>query len=391
MKGFQCFKTFFENVNHNEHKMKKIANTCTYTIEKMDLTGLDYLWRIVLEVPSEEIAMLAIRLLLKLSYTWLSPKLKKDSLNIHKKFILECYKRLEHIMSVLGHHSVSHAATSATVAATVPITHEAILSPSAIRTNNLLSIERLLMIAEHYIITVEDLHAGPRTLLPHGASFHGHPITVNINCDVPKQHITLQCHSNESLRSLRHRIAGRLNVTPEQVQIFNNEKMLLSSKDPKLLYQLEFEDEQIIFVKTTGSSVTMVTNKDEIEMQDIRADDTSASGCNRQAYALEQERIMPGVIMSTECRAFDKLYQLAELEEPSITSHVQRLLMLLPTDPVVQEALDSIGQQFTLTCTTGSTSMDDSGGVVPTTTNLKNMFRCTAAGMSPFRVLYNLE
>ena len=54
---------------------------------------------------------------------------------------------------------------------------------------------------------------------------------------------------------------------------------------------------------------------------------------------------MPGVIMATECKAFDKLYQLAELEEPSITVRVQRLLMLLPTDPDVQEALESIGQQ----------------------------------------------
>ena len=55
--------------------------------------------------------------------------------------------------------------------------------------------------------------------------------------------------------------------------------------------------------------------------------------------------MMPGVIMATECKAFDKLYQLAEIEEPSITVRVQRLLMLLPTDPDVQEALESIGQQ----------------------------------------------
>lgn len=27
---------------------------------------------------------------------------------------------------------------------------------------------------------------------------------------------------------------------------------------------------------------------------------------------------MPGVIMATECKAFDKLYQLAELEEPRL-------------------------------------------------------------------------
>jgi len=95
---------------------------------------------------------------------------------------------------------------------------------------------------------------------------------------------------------------------------------------------------------------------------------------------------MPGVIMATECKAFDKLYQLAELEEPSITVRVQRLLMLLPTDPDVQEGLESIGQQFSLSCSPGS--MDDK---VSSTVNLQDMFKCVTPGMSPFRILYNLE
>ena len=55
---------------------------------------------------------------------------------------------------------------------------------------------------------------------------------------------------------------------------------------------------------------------------------------------------MPGVIMATECKAFDKLYQLTELEEPNITARVQSLLMLLPTDPDVMETLDSVGPQI---------------------------------------------
>ena len=38
----------------------------------------------------------------------------------------------------------------------------------------------------------QDLHAGPRTLLPHGASFHGYPITINVSSDLPRQEITLQ-------------------------------------------------------------------------------------------------------------------------------------------------------------------------------------------------------
>ena len=73
--GFACFRAFLENVNQNDHRLKKMGSI--FTVEKMDLVGLDYLWRIVLEVPSEEIAMLAVKQLMDLSYTWLSPKLKK--------------------------------------------------------------------------------------------------------------------------------------------------------------------------------------------------------------------------------------------------------------------------------------------------------------------------
>ncbi|EDO44319.1 predicted protein, partial [Nematostella vectensis] len=378
MKGFQCFRAFFESVNHNEHKHKKTANT--YTVEKMDLIGLDYLWRIALEVPSEEIAAPAVKLLIQLSYTWLSPKLKKDPVTIHKKFIMECYKRLEVLMSVLCASPMSQVASSVTTTATAPISPVTI-APTPLRANHLLNIERLLMIVEHYIITVEDLVAGPRTLLPHAASFHGYPINVNVNCDVTKQNLSLQCHSNENLRSVRHRIAAKLNVSAEQIQIFNNEKLLMSSKDQKLLYQLDFQEDQQVFVKTSNTSVTMVPTREE----------ASASGCNRQSIALEQERMIPGVLMATECKAFDKLYQLAELEEPSITAHVQKLVMLLPTDPQVQEALDCIGQQFTLSCSPGGSSLDESSSLSPIDINLKSMFRCTSVGMSPFRVLYNLE
>lgn len=78
--GFACFRAFLENVNQNDHRLKKTGNT--YTVEKMDLVGLDYLWRVVLEVPSEEIAMMAVKQLMELSYTWLSSKLKKVHVNV---------------------------------------------------------------------------------------------------------------------------------------------------------------------------------------------------------------------------------------------------------------------------------------------------------------------
>ena len=43
-----------------------------------------------------------------------------------------------------------------------------------------------------HLFFFQDLHAGPRTLLPHGASFHGYPITINVSSDLPRQELTLQ-------------------------------------------------------------------------------------------------------------------------------------------------------------------------------------------------------
>ena len=90
--GFACFRAFLENVNQNDHRLKKTGNT--YTVEKMDLVGLDYLWRVVLEVPSEEIAMMAVKQLMELSYTWLSSKLKKVKLMLVKP--TASFKKMRH-------------------------------------------------------------------------------------------------------------------------------------------------------------------------------------------------------------------------------------------------------------------------------------------------------
>lgn len=63
-------------------------------VEKMDLLGLDFLWRVCLECPFEEVAELAIGALVKFSYLAVSVNLKKDVKALHSRFVTECYKRL---------------------------------------------------------------------------------------------------------------------------------------------------------------------------------------------------------------------------------------------------------------------------------------------------------
>ena len=73
--GFACFKSFFENVNIYEHKLKKPG----MVVEKLDLIGLDFLWQVCLNTPDSSIAESGIEFLMTLSYSNLSPKLKRVS------------------------------------------------------------------------------------------------------------------------------------------------------------------------------------------------------------------------------------------------------------------------------------------------------------------------
>ena len=66
---------YFESVNNHEHKLKKVGQNTI--VEKQDLTGLNYLWQVVLESPYYDIAEHAAKYLIQLSYTLLSSRLKK--------------------------------------------------------------------------------------------------------------------------------------------------------------------------------------------------------------------------------------------------------------------------------------------------------------------------
>lgn len=51
-------------------------------VERLDLAGMDFIWRIAMETPDEEIANEAIQLIITYSYTNLNPKMKKVSVYV---------------------------------------------------------------------------------------------------------------------------------------------------------------------------------------------------------------------------------------------------------------------------------------------------------------------
>ena len=54
----------------------------------------------------------------------------------------------------------------------------------------------------------------------------------------------------------------------------------------------------------------------------------------------DREKCLPSFILAVDYKVYDKLYQLAELEEAQITCVLRNLLQLLPTDRDVLEAID---------------------------------------------------
>lgn len=61
---------------------KNKKTVCFQCVERLDLAGMDFIWRIAMETPDEEIANEAIQLIITYSYTNLNPKMKKVSAKV---------------------------------------------------------------------------------------------------------------------------------------------------------------------------------------------------------------------------------------------------------------------------------------------------------------------
>lgn len=105
------------------------------------------------------------------------------------------------------------------------------------------------------------MYSVPRTILPHGASFNGHPVTIHITYESTKDTFTLevlydfflfngdilvliyvsspeeiallclclcvpQTHSNETIGSIRWKISEHLSCPVDNVQIFANDSVV---------------------------------------------------------------------------------------------------------------------------------------------------------------------
>lgn len=407
-KAFSCFKTYFEHVNIHESKLKKRPGVLI--VEKLELSGIDFLWQISLAAPEEEIAEMAIDFILDLSYKYLSPRLKKDVVSLHHRFINECYNRLKAVAETIGDTAMTTAVSNATKTLTAMAVSEAISLSLPKRTNRSQNICRLLHLAERYISSIEGQHSVPRVILPHGASFYGFPVTLCIVSDTIKDTVKIRCHSNATVGSMKETVARLFKQIPSNLQISMDDIPLPSTEDQKRLSQYKLKDNQKIYVKVVGSGLILPSEIEEdsvvplatSQMSTMAAATASPSAGQQPSFYLEQEKQLPGVVISSGGNVFEMLYQLASMDDPRIAEQVQTLLHLIPADPAVIDALDQICMKSSSTTPpvppprlsgspkkSGSPAPREKTPVEGSDVVLRRLL--DPNGRNPFRLLYNLQ
>ncbi|XP_069185948.1 ubiquitin carboxyl-terminal hydrolase 24 isoform X1 [Procambarus clarkii] len=441
--AFTCFVDYFHAVNLNDHKLIRSGNVII--VDKLDPLGMEFIWQLVLECQEEQLAEDAMKLLLDMSYMSLSVRLKRDPPQHHSKFISECYKKLEKSMLRVNETAVGAAVSTATKTLTAMAVSDLGGLPSTSRNNCLQHIRRVLLLAERYVSCIEEQHPGPRSLPPHGASFTGTPVILHVICDSSKMEINIECHSNEHIGAVRGKIANYARVPLDQVQTLSFGEscggMLVNGgeQDNRLLHHLGITSNMAVIAKINMASTAQLKevgdNWDELPgtasycdtVEEGSSNGAGASGTASGAvagpsrlgarafsaavgdghgsrYNLDLEKQLPGVVMASQGRdVFTMLYQLSQLDEPRIVEAVRRVLYLVPTDPSIADKFDSI-------CSAGITASDTSPRTTPYGSPakrdktrdkekdretgrevLRSLLDLSAADMTPFRLLYNIE
>ncbi|KAG9485628.1 hypothetical protein GDO78_008621 [Eleutherodactylus coqui] len=325
--GMKCFERFFKAVNCREGKL--VAKRRAYMMDDLELIGLDYLWRVVIQ-GSDDIASRAIDLLKEI-YTNLGPRLQVNQVEIHEDFIQSCFDRLKASYDTLcvldGDKDSINCARQ-----------------EAIR------MVRVLTVLKEYINECDSDYHEERTILPMSRAFRGKHITLVVrfpNQGRQVEDLDIWSHTNDTIGSVRRCILNRIkaNSAHTKVELFIGGELVDPSEDRKLIGQLNLKDKTLITAKLTQISSNMPSSPDSSSDSS-----TGSPGNHGNHYSdgpnPEVESCLPGVIMSLHHRYISFLWQVADLGSslsmPPLRDGARVLMKLMPPDNTIVEKLRSI-------------------------------------------------
>lgn len=184
--GIECFDKFFKAVNLKEGKF--ILKKQGVLTEDLELIGLDYLWRILLNC-NEDVVNSAINLI-KGVYTDLGPSLESHQVDIHNDLIDSCIHRLQ-----AAYDTVSVLKKDETAQARVLY--------------ELSRMSRILRLLFSYIQHCDNLYGDERNILPLNKAIRGEQVSLTIRFPIQTRHlddIHLWTHRNEYISVIKKQI-----------------------------------------------------------------------------------------------------------------------------------------------------------------------------------------
>ncbi|UYV75295.1 USP9X [Cordylochernes scorpioides] len=352
--GIKCFDRFFKAVNAKENKL--IPKRRAYLMDDQDLSGLDYLWKVILN-SGEDIASRAIELL-KETFTTLGPRLQASQLELHEDFIQSCMDRLKaahDTVSVLDREDKNRLRQETTRMA------------------------RILRVLHDYISQCDGDFGEDRSILPMARAYRGKHMILTVrfpNQGRSVEDMDIFTHSNDTLGSIRRQVLRgvKLANVNMKVELFANGELLDPSDDIKLISQLAIKDKMIISAKFAQASSNMPSSPE--------SSSDSSPGSPQHLYegpSLEEESLLPGVLMSQKQQYALFLFKLADLGSSQnlavLRDSARALLKIIPPDSHTIEGIKDL-------CLNHSKLGEQS--LFP---SLESLFFIS----SPSQVLYNLE
>ncbi|XP_059824243.1 probable ubiquitin carboxyl-terminal hydrolase FAF-X isoform X1 [Mobula hypostoma] len=325
--GMKCFERFFKAVNCREGKL--VAKRRAYMMDDLELIGLEYLWRVVIQ-GSDDIASRAIDLLKEI-YTNLGPRLQVNQVEIHEDFIQSCFDRLKASYDTLcvldGDKDSINCARQ-----------------EAIR------MVRVLTVLREYINECDSDYHEERTILPMSRAFRGKHVSLVVrfpNQGRQVEDLDIWSHTNDSIGSVRRCILSRIkaNSAHTKVELFIGGELVDPADDRKLIGQLNLKDKTLITAKLTQISSNMPSSPDSSSDSS-----TGSPGNHGNHYSdgpnPEVESCLPGVIMSLHPRYISFLWQVADLGSslnmPLLRDGARVLMKLMPPDNTTVEKIRAI-------------------------------------------------
>ncbi|CAF4075236.1 unnamed protein product, partial [Rotaria magnacalcarata] len=392
LKGYACFKLYFERCNLERWSQSRTFNhnsnaSTSSNNEMLDHQCIDELWSIILCAGDDNLANDATRFLLDL-YCTKQPNrtCRPTSQSLHECFLKEVYTRLSSLLISADLPLTSSTSTTEQYYKSLKSYGEQLISiDNSITINEssneidhqlwLQKIERLFMITEEYIHVVEH----ENSLNAHITSFHGLEYQIKIilgelgktNC--PYDIVIV--HSNDTLDMLRARLGLHYKVPSHDIHISiqntrplpqsydhlgpinnaialpannsssstsststnNNNNVLGLWLNSKYLYQVHITPGTTVYIKILGNTYNQTTKINNSEPTRLFLCHKSQNNDNDNLT-----RSTPSNMMAENPKVYDILYKLSYLNDKNIHNRIRNLLRLMPSDIRIVDLLDLV-------------------------------------------------